>query len=304
LCDRRSDADLDACGECSSCLQVAARTHPDLITVELPEGKNELPLKLFIGEKESRGKEGLCHDLSLKPMSARRRVAIIDAVESMNEEAANALLKTLEEPPPHSILILISAGVDHLLPTIRSRCQVLSFQPLAPAEISQLLIRGGLATDPGEAAQVAALCDGSLETARQLLNPELRALRDELHKLLAANPFRSVQIAERMIESLDSTGTEKASQRDYAGWIIRFCIEFFRQALLKVAGSASDRIDALPALSAFVSRLGDRGVEAIDLVAGLIERCLRAEEQLAGNAAIPLCLESLFDDLGREIRGG
>jgi len=195
LCDRRRDADLDACGECSSCLQVTARTHPDLLTVELPEGKSELPLKLFIGEKETRGKEGLCHDLSLKPMSSRRRVAIIDAAESMHEEASNALLKTLEEPPPNSILILISAGVDHLLPTILSRCQMLSFQPLAPAEVSQLLIREGLATDPGEAAQVARLCDGSLETARQLLNPELRALRDELHKLLAANPFRSVQIA-------------------------------------------------------------------------------------------------------------
>jgi len=106
-----------------------------------------------------------------------------------------------------------------------------------------------------------------------------------------------------MIESLDSSGAEKASQRDSAGWIVRFCIEFFRQALLNVAGAASDQVDALPEISAFVSRLGGPGVDAIDLVAGLIERCLRAEGQLAGNAAIPLCLESLFDDLGREIRG-
>src|SRR5436190_5938710 len=78
LCDNHADADLAACGQCSSCQQVDARTHPDLLTVSLPEGKSELPIKLFIGEDESRGKEGLCHDLSLKPMSARRRVAIID----------------------------------------------------------------------------------------------------------------------------------------------------------------------------------------------------------------------------------
>jgi DNA polymerase-3 subunit delta' len=304
LCDRYGDAELDACGECASCRQVVALTHPDLITLGLPEGKRELPLKLFIGEDENRGKEGLCHDLSLKPMSARRRVAIIDAADAMTEEASNSLLKTLEEPPPHSVLILIAASVDQLLPTIRSRCQVVTFQPLPAAAISELLIRTGLAASALEATQIAGLCDGSLETARQLLDPELRNLRDELHKLLAADPFRSVQTAERMIECLDSTGAEKSSQRESAGWIVRFCIEFFRQALLAVAGGPPHRTDALPHASTFVNRLGGPGVEAIDMVAGLIERCLNAERQLAGNAAIPLCLESLFDDLGRGIRGG
>ena len=77
LCDNSTDADLISCGQCASCQQVEARTHPDLLSVSLPEGKSELPIKLFIGEDDSRGKEGLCHDLSLKPMSARRRVAII-----------------------------------------------------------------------------------------------------------------------------------------------------------------------------------------------------------------------------------
>jgi len=304
LCDRRSDPELDACGECSGCLQVVARTHPDLLIVELPEGKRQLPLKLFIGEDETRGKEGLCHDLSLKPMSARRRVAIIDAAETMDDEPSNALLKTLEEPPPDSVLILIATGADRLLPTIRSRCQILTFQPLTPAEITELLVRSGEVASSAEAAQVAELCEGSLETARQLLDPELRNLREELHRLLAADPFRSVQTAERMIESLDSAGAEKSSQREYAGWIVRFCVEFFRQALLAVAGGPPDRFVSLPHTATFVNRLGGPGVEAIDVVAGLVERCLDAERQLSANAAIPLCLESLFEDLGRGIRGG
>jgi DNA polymerase-3 subunit delta' len=129
LCEKRSDADFEACGECASCQQVAAGTHPDLLTVGLIDGKRELVIRQFIGEKETRGKEGLCYDVSLKPMSGRRRVAIIDDAEALNDESANALLKTLEEPPPDSVLILVATSGDLLLPTIRSRCQVIAFQP-------------------------------------------------------------------------------------------------------------------------------------------------------------------------------
>ncbi len=99
FCERHVEAELLACGECSACKQVAAHTHPDLIVVRRPPGKAVLPIALFVGEDESRGKEGMCHELSLRPMSAGRRIAIIDEAELMGDEAANALLKTLEEPP-------------------------------------------------------------------------------------------------------------------------------------------------------------------------------------------------------------
>ncbi len=302
LCDRHSDAQLQACGDCASCQQVDAHTHPDLIYVSVPEGKSELPIKLFIGEKESRGKEGLCHDLSLKPMSARRRVAIIDDADWMNEESSNALLKTLEEPPPQSILILIATSTDQLLPTIRSRCQVVTFQPLSPTDVEKLLIQEQITADAREAAQIAGLCEGSLDAARQLLDPALRALREELYSLLAAEPFRSVQAAGRMIEALESAGTATASQREYAGWIVRFCVEFYRRVLLSVAGSRTGVAGAIPQARQVVERLGNSSVETIDRVAELVERCLAAERQLEANAAIPMCMESLFDDLGRLIR--
>jgi DNA polymerase-3 subunit delta' len=304
LCDNHSDAELEACGTCSSCQQASAGTHPDLLAVGLPEGKSELPLKLFIGEKETRGKEGLCHDLSLKPMSARRRVAIIDDAEWMSEEAANALLKTLEEPPPNSVLILIVTSTDRLLATIRSRCQVVTFQPLNPTDIQKLLLQEGITGDEREAAQIAGLCEGSLDAARQLLDPGLRSLRDELYNLLAASPFRSVQAAERMIESLESAGSEKSSQREYAGWIVHFCVEFFQQALLAVAAGFENRAGEIPQARQFAERFGGLNVESTDRVVELVERCLAAEGQLEANAAIPLCLEALFDDLGRLMRAG
>ena len=302
LCEKHADAELNACGKCSSCAQADAHTHPDLLEVGLPEGKSELPIRLIIGEKDSRGKEGLCHDLSLKPMSARRRVAIIDDAEWMSEEAANALLKTLEEPPPQSVLILIASSTDRLLATIRSRCQVVTFQPLAAADIRKLLVQEGIAGDDREAAIVAGLCEGSLDAARQLLDPALRSVRDELYKLLAADPYRSVQTAERMLESLESAGSEKSSQREYAGWIVRFCVEFYRRALLEIAGGSGRLAGEVPQAHQFAERFGNPAVETIDRIVELVERCLAAEGQLEANAAIPLCLETLFDDLGRVLR--
>lgn len=302
LCDRHADADLESCGECASCQQVAAQTHPDLLTVALPEGKREIPIRLFVGEDETRGKEGLCYDITRKPMSARRRVAIIDDADSMNEESSNSLLKTLEEPPPNSVLILISATADSLLPTIRSRCQIVTFQPLSTSDVRQLLVREGLATDERDAVQVAGLCDGSLDAARQLLDPQLRALREELYGLLAAEPFRSVQTAGRMIECLEPAGSEKSSQREYAGWVVRFCVEFFRRALLAVAGAPTGATAEVPQVRTLVQRLGANSYETLDRLTDLVERCLAAEYQLAANASIPLCLEAFFDDLGKILR--
>ena len=104
LCERRPEEALDPCGECPSCAQVLAGTHPDVVVVKKPTDKNFIPLELLIGDKEHRMREGLCHDISLKPYSGRRKVAVIDDADYLNQEGANALLKTLEEPPPKSLL--------------------------------------------------------------------------------------------------------------------------------------------------------------------------------------------------------
>ncbi|MEX2186270.1 MAG: AAA family ATPase, partial [Pirellulales bacterium] len=116
LCAERPEADLDPCGRCESCVQATAGTHPDILTIAKPAEKSELPVALFIGTKEKRMQEGLCHDLSLKPFFGRRRVAVIDDADYLNEEGANCLLKTLEEPPPRSLLILVGTSLERQLP--------------------------------------------------------------------------------------------------------------------------------------------------------------------------------------------
>ena len=193
-----------------------------------------------------------------------------------------------------SVLILIATSADLLLPTIRSRCQTIAFQPLSAAQVRNLLLRDGHTLDEREAALAAGLCGGSLDAARQLLDPQLRALREELYNMLSAEPFLSVQTAERMIEGLEPAGSEKSSQREYAGWIIRFCVEFFRRALLAIAGGPAGDAAEIPQVRTFGVRVAASPA--------VVERCLAAEGQLSSNVAIPLCLEALFDDLGRTMR--
>ena len=101
---------LDACGHCPACLQAAAGSHPDLETVAKPPDKSFLPLELLIGDKEHRMREGLCYRLSLRPLLGGRKIAVIDDADYLNAEGANSLLKTLEEPPPGSLLILIGTS--------------------------------------------------------------------------------------------------------------------------------------------------------------------------------------------------
>ncbi len=89
-------------------------------------------------------------------------MAILDDADDLNEEAANAFLKTLEEPPPGAVLILIGTSVEVQLPTIVSRCQVVRFEALSAADVAAILLEQGVARDPADAARLAALGDGSV----------------------------------------------------------------------------------------------------------------------------------------------
>lgn len=301
LCERSDDTDLDACGDCPACQQVAVRSHPDLLIIELPENKAEHPVASFIGDKETRGKGGLCFELSRHPFMGRRKIAIIDEAECLNEEGSNALLKTLEEPPPGSVLILVAASIDLLLPTIRSRCQVVSFQPLSPAEVKTVLSRESPAELPADIDAVVALAEGSLLTASQLLDPELRQQRKTLYEQLADPRYDSIKLADYAKSVMEGASTVKAGQRSHAGWMLRFCIEFFRQSLLGVAGG--DAAGGLfPEVARFISRFPERTETQIDRLAELLDRCLQADRQIEANASLALALEVLFDDLGKILR--
>src|SRR5260370_953964 len=120
LCER-VDKKLAACGKCPSCLQVAAGSHPDFVISGRPEESNEVPIETI---------RELCQGFGLKSARGRGRIAILDDADDLNDASANCFLKTLEEPPPRSLLLLIGTSADRQLPTIRSRCQIVTFAPL------------------------------------------------------------------------------------------------------------------------------------------------------------------------------
>ncbi len=268
-----------------------AGTHPDFLAVGCPEGKSELPIELLVGSRENRGNEGLCHDLSLRPMVGRRRVAVIDDADRMSNESSNALLKTLEEPPSYAVIVLIAADASKILPTIRSRCQTVRFRPLDCAIVARLIKDLDWCEDPQEAQDAAQLSQGSLSAAQQLLNPQLRALRNTLLTAFGQPAFQSFTTSQAVLAALDAMGGDSQQQRTNAQVVVRFVIDFFRTTLREWCSLSSEATDAMS------RRLLHKDGEAPETIGAAIDRCVLAEEQLAGNVAIPLCLEALFSDL-------
>jgi DNA polymerase-3 subunit delta' len=119
---------IDACDGCISCKKIDSGTHPDLMVITPEKGE------IRVGEIRK-----VEEALSFKPYEGRRKVVIIDDADTMNQSAANAFLKTLEEPPDESLLILIAANPDMLPDTIRSRCSCIRFVPLSPRACEQVI---------------------------------------------------------------------------------------------------------------------------------------------------------------------
>ena len=213
LCERRPAELLDPCEHCPACAQVLAGTHPDLDVVSKPADKSFIPVARLIGDKEHRMHEGLCHKIGLKPFAGGRKVAIIDDADDLNLEGANALLKTLEEPPPRSVLILIGTSADRQLPTIRSRSQMIRFHPLDNETVARLLLENKIATDPQEATRLAMHSGGSVARASELADPALWSFRGELLAALASLPADSVAAAKNVIEFVDSAGKDAGPRR-------------------------------------------------------------------------------------------
>lgn len=297
LCERFEDDVLEACGECSGCRQVMAGTHPDLISVGCPPGKSEVPIEVFVGSHEKRGREGMCHDLSLRPASGRHKVAIIDDVDRLNEESANALLKTLEEPPSYATLMLIATNLDGILPTIRSRCQLMRFSPLSENDLSGLLQELQLVNSPEEADSVAQLSEGSLSLASQIVSPELRSLRESLYEGLAREQLDPHAIAAAMLAGLDDIGSETAVQRQVATWIVRFTIHFYRALARELAGCRSE--GAISQVDAVAARRQPATTEVLETALACVDCAVTAERQLERNVSVPLCLEALFEEVAR-----
>ncbi len=269
------------CGQCSACRRAQARNHPDVHWVE-DEG----------GLKIDQVRE-LQRELALAPFEARTRVAIFPDFETSSEEAANALLKTLEEPGPHVVLIITSAMEEALLPTIVSRCEVMALRPMPVHDLAEALEARG--TEREKAIHLAAQSMGRPDLALSMLeHPDLL----ERRTVLADDGLRMLSLSwTERFEYVQAVNRHKApaDNRRESAEVLEAWLGLWREILHRRYGV--EGIPRTPAGELEVSRV------AAQVQAGETETVLRAIEtglqRLEGNANPVLTMETVVLSMPR-----
>jgi len=207
----REPVDREGCNRCPPCRQILSRNFPDFLSIS-PDGQN-----IKIGQIRE-----LNRRLSFAPMSGRYRVCVVHRAETMTNEAANSFLKTLEEPPPGNILILDATEPLDLLPTIVSRCQRVSFQPLSAQDMATWLVENrGLKEEI--AIVLARISGGSLGRTLRMCEAGFLEKRQEwLERLVGLHSLSKENALEMALEcagedknvGLDITETGEAGLTD------------------------------------------------------------------------------------------
>lgn len=301
LCRHSPFNTLTPCGRCEDCAQVDASTHPDLIEICKPDDKSEIPVKSFIGDPEHRMREGLCYDISLRPYGGRKKVAIIDDADNINEEGANALLKTLEEPPPDCLIILVGTSLQRQLPTIRSRCQSLLFQPLTVSQLTELIMRRQLASCREEAEEIARISGGSISEAARNSHGELREFRVWLFQQLDSPKIALSEVAKQCGQIVDAAGKEARLKRDRMKQLLLTAADFYRAVIfekIKAEQAAHGRLESEHA-SRYLNGLAMVGSFSFSGAVECWQICLKAVDQVDRNANQTALLQAWIAELAQ-----
>lgn len=264
------------CGACRSCRAISRSHDPDLI---MAKGEEGAPLRIEAIRDVSRL-------LALKPYSARYRIAIFEDFDLVAPQAQDALLKTLEEPAAQAVMILLASSAEQVLPTIRSRAQLIPLRP-APLQLikTSLVARG---CEEERADLVARLSSGRIGWALKAIDDDAlleyrREMLDELREIVAGPRLARLKAAERLSQRV---GKDKAALRD----ILEIWLTYWRDVVLQshdcpVKPCNSDRVDEILSL---VARTSVRDVQ------GALAATRRTMEALATNANIRLALDALL----------
>ncbi len=278
----------EPCGECVQCTRISSGQHADVQVVGLTQGDSGSPTRTVIGIADV--KEVL-RRVHLKPFEGAANVIIFDSAELMSEEAANALLKTLEEPPPQVLILLLTANEESILPTIRSRCRLLSLLPLPKDQLTGVLTTRHQAS-PEEAELVSRLSRGCLGWAVGALEPGSAGLEQREEKLS--------QLMDTCRSGLDARfnyANELAGlfykDRELARQSLYLWLRWWRDLLLiKEGGEAYiHNTDRETELRLQAAQLGTAEIVAF------VRKLLKTLESLDSNASARLALEVLMLDL-------
>lgn len=275
-CEQRDQAG-DPCGRCPTCRQIEKMQHPDLTVIQAEEVGGNLKVQQI---------REMQHSLSLSPYAGRYRVALILRFEEANLNAANALLKTLEEPPERVVLMLTATEPERLLPTIVSRCEIIRLRSLPLETVSDgLQTHFGISQD--KAKLLAHISGGRPGLAIQyLLVPDLLLKRqsylEDLERLLSSRRVERFAYAEQLSKGKDNIGE-----------IMQTWVTYWRDVLLVQSGSNVpvtnlDRIEEIQKTARHVS---------VQEIKDLITRIDRTQYLLSRNVNKTLTLEVLVLNL-------
>src|SRR6266540_6449679 len=264
------------CGECRDCRQIAAMQHADLTVVQAESEGGILKVDQI---REARRR------LTLKPYQAKYRVALFLRFQEANDNAANALLKTLEEAPSYAVLILTADNPEQLLPTIVSRCEVLRLRPLKVEEVQKALEDKGFETN--QSKLIAHISGGRFGYARRLLESEsLLAEREErlndLQNLISASRVEKFSYADKLSKDKDSMRR-----------VILIWLSYWRDVMLRTAqaGTPLVNVDRNLEIEDIAQRMN---LSAARLVVNELESTL---EKMEKNVNSKLLAEVLLLDL-------
>jgi DNA polymerase III subunit delta' len=243
LCEANGD---DACGACASCRQVAAGSHPDFQLLAVASGKKEIGVDRVRDVKRF---------TQLRPVRGSVKVAVIDDAHMLTVAAQNALLKTLEEPPERSLLILVANTPDALLPTVRSRCQRVQFSPLSNDTVTEIL-ESSHNIAPAVARQLAALAEGS--PGRALALSRCAAEQDGPPQLAGVKGARYVEL----MRLANQIGLPEAD----SGTKLELLLFQLRDAAVRGVGAAHLALGGTPEPTAAAERGVRASLQAADLI--------------------------------------
>ena len=282
-CDQPPEADgLDSCGACRSCQQIEARTHPDFFVIEPDPEQASQQIKIEqIREIE--------HQIMYRPLIGERKICLINDADHMTIGAANALLKTLEEPPAHSLFLLISSRPAALPATIRSRCQALRFTTPARTQVEAALILKR-EIPPADARFLAIVSEGRIGEALTADVKETRARQQELVDLVRPQSLQSIG---SILSSAEAIAKADRAQ-DVLAWLARWIRDL---VLIQVGGDRDQLLylDDLTTLETYAQQANTDSL--LDLLREIEMTEQRATRHLNLHMALEMILLRLRDAL-------
>ncbi len=277
------EGDETPCDRCEPCRRIATAIHADVQTITVEEAEEEDERRKGIHVSQIREMERVT---ALKPFEGRSRVVIIDPADEMNASAQNAFLKTLEEPPPQVVFLLVTADESRLLPTIRSRCRRLELRLPSLADVETALLERGVEEE--KARLLARLSAGRIGWALEAAaDPSLLERRKETLDQAAA--LASMSVAQRL-ELAERLAPEFRRRPEALLATLEAWRDWWRDVLI-IQGGADDgvaNVDRLPDLRRHAACLPP------DEVAAFVRAADEARRYLGENAQPRLVMETLL----------